>query len=386
MSHDFFTPLKGSAETILCMYDFLIRVDEGTRNVLKKVSAKTKNAVESMENDSKRLFPVLPTLRLIPQFNRLLPYDINISALSGGMTNITYLLDVTSAVPGKQKWVLRFPGVGTSEFIDRKVEAANAKLSSCHGLNVSVIWTHDDGRQLSEFYPGKPLSVMTPAEVYLPIVAKTLSKLHQLAPDYISTKIDNSSLFSLELIKEKKPQLLKRENTEKIVGFMQQLNDLMGNYKTQKAFCHGDTTPENFLIGKNVIDDSLECRLIDWEYSKRRSDPFFDIAYLLFYGKYNEKQRQLFLNNYFDKITPEITAWITLYEPIICWWITLWAYSQMASDSVSCDTDEYQSLAREYFAKTLELIGSDRVQEAMVSITPSVTHDEPIERVIIKYP
>ena len=60
----------------------------------------------------------------ISGFEALQPGDYDVERL-GGLTNLVYRIE-----HGDKRYALRIPGSGTEEYIDRKVEAHNARVAA----------------------------------------------------------------------------------------------------------------------------------------------------------------------------------------------------------------------------------------------------------------
>ena len=84
-----------------------------------------------MGDDLQQIHPVLVT---IPGLENLAPGAFTAERL-GGLTNLVYRVDV-----GEDRYVLRIPGKGTEEYIDRKVEIHNARIAAKAGVSAEVIY------------------------------------------------------------------------------------------------------------------------------------------------------------------------------------------------------------------------------------------------------
>ena len=69
----------------------------------------------------------------------------------GGLTNRNYKI----ATPDSKACVLRIPGAGTSDYIDRKAEKQNAAAADRAGVNAPLLFFDDsDGLQVTGFIEG----------------------------------------------------------------------------------------------------------------------------------------------------------------------------------------------------------------------------------------
>ena len=88
-------------------------------------------------------------LNRIPLLEGLVPGSMTCTRL-GGLTNLVYRLDV-----GAERYVLRIPGEGTEDYIDRKVEGRNARVAASAGVSAEVLFFDDtDGLMLARHLDG----------------------------------------------------------------------------------------------------------------------------------------------------------------------------------------------------------------------------------------
>jgi len=189
--------------------------------------------------------------------------DINIkSRLLGGMSNFTYIVDVDS-----KRYTYRIPGKNAEKFVDRKEEIANVSRVNHLGLNNdTLVLDMETGHKIASYVEGKPLFELG-IEDYLERAGVLLRKLH------------NSKVKAYQ---EYKP-LGRLGKYEKLITDLGHIHK--GEYKTlkekflfyfdfldstKKVFCHNDSQPSNFVIGKKDY-------LLDWEFAGN-NDPLYDIA------------------------------------------------------------------------------------------------------------
>ena len=68
-------------------------------------------------------------LKRVPQLKGFAPGSVTCARL-GGLTNRVYRLEA-----GDARYVLRIPGAGTDDYIDRKVEGHNARVAASAGVS-----------------------------------------------------------------------------------------------------------------------------------------------------------------------------------------------------------------------------------------------------------
>ncbi|MFQ5761361.1 MAG: LPS biosynthesis choline kinase, partial [Acidiferrobacterales bacterium] len=98
---------------------------------------------------------VVKALSRIPLFDGISPEHITHERL-GGLTNLVLKIGLQD-----KAYVLRIPGEGTEEYIDRKVEAHNARVAADAGVSAEVLFFDvSDGLMLCSYLDG--CATMTP--------------------------------------------------------------------------------------------------------------------------------------------------------------------------------------------------------------------------------
>lgn len=87
-----------------------------------------------MTIDDRELARVNETLKTIPVFAGMALDMARIRRL-GGMTNLVYQVQL-----GSDEFVLRLPGAGTEAYIDREVEAHNARVAAEAGVSAALVY------------------------------------------------------------------------------------------------------------------------------------------------------------------------------------------------------------------------------------------------------
>ena len=87
---------------------------------------------------------VAKALSRIPLFDGISPEHIAHERL-GGLTNLVFKISLED-----KAYVLRIPGEGTEEYIDRKVEARNTRVAAEAGVSAEVLFfDENDGLDLA---------------------------------------------------------------------------------------------------------------------------------------------------------------------------------------------------------------------------------------------
>ncbi len=187
----------------------------------------------------------------------------------GGLTNLVF------QVSGPDDTViLRIPGEGTEEYIDRAVEAHNAKVAAEAGVSADVLYANpENGVMLFGFIGG--CETMTPetfpATPGAPARAgEVLRKLHQSGKTFefrfeLFSMIDDY-LGVLDKLGAELP-----EGYHDVVKEAEGVRAALDSQPIQLAPCHCDPLCENFL------DNGDRMWVVDWEYSGM-NDPMWDLG------------------------------------------------------------------------------------------------------------
>ncbi|MBT6274543.1 MAG: phosphotransferase, partial [Chromatiales bacterium] len=203
-----------------------------------------------------------------------------------GLTNRNYRVDTSD-----NSFVIRLPGTGTDEYIDRRAEANNARLAADWGLAPPLVYSDiSTGVSLSAFVRhGKTLSATDCQEVQtLERIAQLLHRLHSNNPIFAST-LPSAQLFDTYL------EIASRtRGLHEVCSLLRQralpiLRQQTGS--TTLTPCHVDPNPANFL------DDGDRLWLVDWEYSAN-TNPMWDLACLSLEANLSRSLRTHLLESY----------------------------------------------------------------------------------------
>ena len=237
--------------------------------------------------------------RDIPQIRELLlkilghPNFQTIERL-GGLTNHTYHVKMSDG----NEYVVRLPGEGTEELINRTDEKVSTQLACDLGIDAQLLYFGSKGEKLTCYIKGAETlcSNSFQDDANLQKAAKILRMLHtsgvdtkvpfdvfDMAAGYEKIIIDNNvALF--DDYKSIKEQVMRIQNfTEK-------------NTKTKMVPCHNDPLCENWVLDKNG-----ELYLIDWEYAGM-NDGMWDLADVSIEAGFSADQDDAFLLHYFGRM------------------------------------------------------------------------------------
>ena len=217
-------------------------------------------------------------------------YDIKkISLSKKGMTNRSFLFETSKA-----KYIMRIPGEGTDQLINRYDEGEVYKkinpLSICDEV---VYFNKDNGYKLTRFI--KDSRVCNPMDIHdLEICMSFLKNFHNL-------NIEVNHHFDLyekiefyEKLRKDKSLYLDYDTTKQNVLKLKKIIDKLPKVWT---LTHIDAVPDNFLIYYESNKEKI--KLIDWEYAAMQ-DAHVDIAMFCIYAMYDKEHVDQLIDIYFE--------------------------------------------------------------------------------------
>ncbi len=209
------------------------------------------------------------------------PDEINeIRILKKGMTNRSFFYRVDG-----ENYILRIPGEGTDQLINRKEEAEVYQLLD--GLEISdnlVFIDAKKGYKITRF--------LTDARVCDVKSDDDLKNCMRKLKDFHDSNLKVGHVFDIfekinfyeSLWKERNSQYVDYLQTKENIWKLKTLIDGWVAPEQDYRLVHIDAVPDNFLI----MEDG-EIRLIDWEYAGMQ-DPDVDLAMFCIYAMYNREQ------------------------------------------------------------------------------------------------
>jgi len=293
---------------------------------------------------SEYLEEVLEGLRQVPGYGDVRAGECRITRL-GGLTNLVHRVEVRG-----QSLIVRIPGAGTGEYIDRAVEATNARAAHQAGVSARVL--HADGEtglMVSEAIAD--IVTMTPAlfaarEGAARRAGVALAKLHGsgVAFDF------RFELFSM--ISEYLKILSGRDvalpgGYHDVVAAAAPIRDLLDAHPAALAPCHCDPLCENFL------DDGEVMWIVDWEYSGR-NDPLWDVGDLAVEAEMTPALEAELMAGYFGgPPTAAQVGRMVIYKAMCDLLWTLWGLIQLADGN---EAEDFWAYATARFARCKALM------------------------------
>ena len=216
----------------------------------------------------------------------------DIEVLKKGMTNRSFKFSVNGS-----RYIMRIPGEGTDQLINRKQEAD--VFNALKGLDLCddpVYINPENGYKITKFLEG--IRCCDPDNVDdLKLCMKKLRDFHNLNLKVEHTFNIFEQIEFYESLWHGSPSAYKdylqtKENVLSLRGFID-------NQKKDWCLTHIDAVPDNFLFYTPKGESEEKLQLTDWEYAGMQ-DPHVDIAMFCIYSLYEKNQCDRLIDLYFD--------------------------------------------------------------------------------------
>jgi thiamine kinase-like enzyme len=287
---------------------------------------------------------VRAAMRLMPGYGAAPVTEV---ARLGGLTNRVYRVRA-----GGEALVLRIPGEGTEAYIDREVEAVNARAAAAAGVSPEVLQVDPArGLMLTRHVEGR---TMTPA-LFRGVpgaparAAAAFRQLHGSGAAF-------AFRFELFAMIEEYLKVLAGMNARLPEGYhaavaeAEAVRSALDAHPAALAPCHCDPLCENFL------DTGARMWIVDWEYSGM-NDPLWDLGDLSVEAEFGPEQDAELLAAYFGGPAPAAARGRVVAYKAMCdllW--TLWGLIQHASGNPA---DDFWAYAVNRFERCRRLTASE---------------------------
>ena len=211
----------------------------------------------------------------------------------GGMTNHSYKITRNDG----EEYLVRIPGDGTEEMINRSDERKSTELGCRLGIDSPLLYFGDDGRKVMKFiHDPQPIdeAVMRRRENILQ-AAQIFHKLHTCGVDTgVRFEVFEMAALYEKIIREGGVAFYDDYDAVK-----QTVMDIKAavdrNGEAPKVPCHNDS-----LVGNWVLDGDGRLYLIDWEYSGM-NEAMWDLSCLSIEADYTEQNDSDLLAAYYGR-------------------------------------------------------------------------------------
>lgn len=222
----------------------------------------------------------------------------NITVLKKGMTNRSFLFSCRD-----KKYIMRIPGEGTDQLIDRRQEAMVYQAIGGKNICDDIAYINpENGYKITEFLPN--------AHVCDPLNEDDVQKCMRRLRAFHNMELEVDHEFDIfgqiefyESLWNGIPSAYKNYKQTKENIFS--LKTYIDSHVQKKVLTHIDAVPDNFLFVKKD-DGEEDIRLIDWEYAGMQ-DPHVDIAMFCIYAMYDRIMVDRVIDAYFEEGCKEET-------------------------------------------------------------------------------
>ena len=212
----------------------------------------------------------------------------------GGLTNHTYKVELEN----DQIYVVRLPGEGTEELINRKDEQKSTQLAYQLGIDAKLIHFGTTGEKISCYIDGATTlsaSSFCNSEI-LYKAAELLRELHTCGVDTnVPFDVFTMAASYERIIRENAIALF--DGYEEVKAKIMKIREYTSHSNITSVPCHNDPLCENWVLGKNG-----KLYLIDWEYAGM-NDGMWDLADISIEAGFSAEQDCSLLQFYFGRET-----------------------------------------------------------------------------------
>jgi len=285
--------------------------------------------------------------------------DIPVSSIRrlGGLTNLVFAIR-----HGDEEFVLRLPGKGTEEYINRGNEAQAAAEAARAGVSPEMLFADAATGVMVTRFVSKAVTMSpdnfksiagAPARA-----GAVFRRLHQSGASF-NFRFELFSMIDeyLKLLATKNIDL--PEGYHNVVREAEAVRAALAAHPLPLTACHCDPLCENFL------DTGERMWLVDWEYSGM-NDPMWDLGDLAVEGQFTTEQEEEMIHAYFGGApSPFDHGRIVIYKAMCDLLWTLWGLIQHANQN---PVDDFWAYAVNRFARCKSLMSTPAFAEHLKAV------------------
>ena len=223
---------------------------------------------------------------------------IDISVLKKGMTNRSFIFRVKDT-----RYIMRIPGEGTDQLINREQEAEVFRTISGLGFCDDPVYINPKtGYKITRYLENTRVCDCENIDD-LERCMKILREFHQKKLTVSHTFDIFGQIDFYESLWDGDLSVYRDYKSTKANVFS--LKPFIDNLEKERCLTHIDAVPDNFLF-YTLPDGSEGLQLTDWEYSGMQ-DPHVDIAMFCIYSLYSKQQCDRLIDIYFYSLCDDIT-------------------------------------------------------------------------------
>ena len=275
---------------------------------------------------------------------------VDITVLKKGMTNRSFLFSCNGT-----KYIMRIPGEGTDQLINRKEEASVYGVIQNQNLCDDILYINPEtGYKITRYIQG--------ARVCDPFNTNDVAKCMDLLKKFHGRGLKVEHDFDIfkkidfyESLWEDKPSAYRDyvHTKENVVSLFPWIETHAG----EKVLTHIDAVPDNFLFSTDE-EGNESIHLIDWEYAGMQ-DPHVDLAMFCIYALYDRNHVDKLIDCYFEDKCPDETR-TKIYAYIAACGL-LWSNWCEYKRNLGVEFGEY-SLRQYRYAKEYYRLAAKRIE------------------------
>lgn len=241
----------------------------------------------------------------------------------GGLTNKTYKVTVNG-----ENYVVRIPGEGTEELIDRSDEKISTTLACRLGVDAEMLYFGDDGAKVTRYIEDAVTmsSQSLKEEANILRMAEIFKKVHSCGVDTgVPFEVfEMAGGYERIILDKKVPMYDDYDDIKSRVMAVKRETDASVNAK--KVPCHNDPLCENWVLGGDRM------YLIDWEYAGM-NDGMWDVADVAIEAGFTDELDDMLLTAYLGaKPTVKEKKHFLASKIYVDYLWTLWAKTRVPYD------------------------------------------------------
>lgn len=254
----------------------------------------------------------------------------------GGLTNRTYKIDAEQGI-----FVVRIPGEGTEEIINRSDEKKSTELACSLGIDAKLYYFDGaTGEKITDYVVD---SITMNAELLRK--PENIQKCAEIFKLLHTSGVDTGVPFDVIEMSDTYESFISRHGGSFYDDFSEvkkYINEIKNSYMTnvKKVPCHNDALCENW------VRQGEKMYLIDWEYAGM-NDPMWDLADVSLEADFSEENDAYFLECYYGrKATAQEENAFLINKVLIDYLWSLWGKTRAVYDG-----EEMEEYARERYAR-----------------------------------
>lgn len=276
----------------------------------------------------------------------------DITVLKKGMTNRSFLFSARGG-----KYIMRIPGEGTDQLINRRQEAEVFRTISGLGLCDDPVYINpENGYKITKYLEGIRVCDSERVDDLEKCMAK-LRAFHEMRLSVPHTFDIFGQIEFYETLWEGAPSVYRDYARTK--ANVLSLKPFLDGLEKDWCLTHIDAVPDNFLF-YTAADGTEALQLTDWEYSGMQ-DPHVDIAMFCIYSLYDKRQCDRLIDIYFEGRCDRLTRAKIYCYIAMCG--LLWSNWCEFKRKLGVEFGEY-SLRQYRFAKDYYKYATELMEEA----------------------